>query len=169
VRRGEQLDLAVLQERGVKIAGRLRRFDGGRALFAGDLRATLDEADERLQRMLTRIDEHIAKLPTTWPYAADRPRRVEVDVPHKELDLGQGRVATVIWATGYRRCYPWLHVPALDERGEIIHRHGITPVNGLFVLGLKLQRRRGSHLIGRVGDDAAFLARRPESALSSAA
>jgi hypothetical protein len=49
-------------------------------------------------------------------------------------------------------------VPALDQRGEIVHRDGITPVSGLFVLGLHFQRRRNSAFIDGVGDDAAFLA-----------
>jgi putative flavoprotein involved in K+ transport len=164
---GEQLDLAVLDELGVAIAGRFGGFEQGRALFADDLRSSVGEAEGRLQRLLTRIDAHIEALPATWPYAPDRPAPVRVAAPLEALDLARRRISTVIWATGYRRSYPWLHVPSLDERGEIAHRHGITHVPGLYVLGLKFQRRRGSHLIGRVGRDAAFLARRIASAESA--
>jgi hypothetical protein len=39
-------------------------------------------------------------------------------------------------------------------------RHGVTLVPGLYTLGLKFQRRRGSHFIGGVGADAAWIARR---------
>jgi putative flavoprotein involved in K+ transport len=157
---GEQLDLAVLQALGVAIVGRVRGFDGRRALLATDLRASLDDADRRLRRLLARIDAHIDTLPGVWPYAADRLAEISVAQPPDALDLERSCVSSVIWATGYRRRYPWLHVPSVDRRGEIVHRHGVTGVPGLYVLGLKFQRRRGSHFIGRVGADAAFLARR---------
>jgi putative flavoprotein involved in K+ transport len=75
------------------------------------------------------------------------------------LDLAAARFGTVIWATGCRREYPWLRVPVLDREREIVHRHGVTPVDGLYVLGLKFQHRRKSHFIGGVGADAAFIAR----------
>jgi hypothetical protein len=46
----------------------------------------------------------------------------------------------------------------LDSAGEIEHRYGITAIPGLYVLGLRFQRRRASHFIGGVGADAAYLA-----------
>jgi putative flavoprotein involved in K+ transport len=72
------------------------------------------------------------------------------------LDLR--RFGAIIWATGYRRAYPWLRIPeALDTRGELIQRQGSTPVPGLYVLGLRYQHRRSSHFIGGVGRDARTL------------
>jgi putative flavoprotein involved in K+ transport len=76
------------------------------------------------------------------------------------MDLHRAGIDTVLWATGFTRRYPWLKVPVLDERGEIRHRGGITPVAGLFVLGMHFQRSRKSAFIDGVGDDAAFLADR---------
>jgi len=60
----------------------------------------------------------------------------------------------VIWATGYRRAYPWLCVPVLDAHGEITHKGGVTPEVGRFVLGHNFQRRRNSSFIDGVGEDA---------------
>jgi hypothetical protein len=51
-------------------------------------------------------------------------------------------------------------VNVLGDDGEIVQRRGITPVKGLYALGLKFQHRRKSHFIGGVGDDARFLASR---------
>jgi putative flavoprotein involved in K+ transport len=65
----------------------------------------------------------------------------------------------VIWATGYRRSYPWLHVPGvLDRHGEIRQQGGTTPVGGLYVLGINFQRRRNSSFIDGVGGDAQEIA-----------
>jgi putative flavoprotein involved in K+ transport len=148
-RGGEELGLDVLAAHGIALGGRLRRFERGAAVLAQDLRASVDEAESRLRRYLARIDE-IATGPEEHVPA------VEVDEGPERVDLR--RVSTVVWATGFRRTYPWLHVPVLDEHGEIAQRHGVTPVPGLFTLGLRFQRRRSSHFIGGVGDDATFLA-----------
>jgi putative flavoprotein involved in K+ transport len=64
----------------------------------------------------------------------------------------------VVWATGYRRSYPWLRIPVLDPRGEIRHAGGVTPEPGLYVLGLQFLRRRNSSFLDGVGADARALA-----------
>jgi putative flavoprotein involved in K+ transport len=84
-----------------------------------------------------------------------------VDADSEGLLLADGtrrRPDAVVWATGYRPSYPWLHVPVLDETGTPIHYNGITDVPGLAFLGLPWQRNRGSALVGWVGRDAALLA-----------
>jgi putative flavoprotein involved in K+ transport len=70
-------------------------------------------------------------------------------------------VDAVVWATGYRPDYSWLHVPGVtDEGGRIVHRRGVTPAAGLTFVGLTWQHTRGSALLGFVKDDAAFIAGR---------
>jgi len=66
-------------------------------------------------------------------------------------------VETVIWATGFRSDYSWIHAPVLDAQGAPIHRRGVTGCPGLFFLGMKNQYSRGSSLIGWVRHDAAFI------------
>ena len=74
------------------------------------------------------------------------------------LDLGRVGIRTVLWATGFRRDYPWLRIPVLDATGEIRHRGGFTPVPGLYVLGLNFLRRRTSSFLTGVGADAVEIA-----------
>jgi putative flavoprotein involved in K+ transport len=74
------------------------------------------------------------------------------------LDLGAERITTVMWATGFRREYGWLRVPALDEAGEIRQQRGVTPAPGLHVLGQRFQHRRNSAFIDGVGHDAGAIA-----------
>jgi putative flavoprotein involved in K+ transport len=154
---GEQLDLAVLDRLGVTVAGRLLQLAEGRAVFAPDLHASVEDAERRMQRVLDRIDAQIDDMRAESP--PEHVPEVRLPQPPGDLDLAAAGISTVIWATGYRREYPWLHVPVLDAGGELEHRHGVTATPGLYVLGLKHQRRRASHFIGGVGADAAFLAR----------
>lgn len=66
---------------------------------------------------------------------------------------------TVLWATGFKPSYPWLHAPVLDTAGRPIHTRGITAVPGISFLGLPWQSTRGSSLIGWVARDAEYIAR----------
>jgi putative flavoprotein involved in K+ transport len=156
---GQRLDLGVLHDLGVRIAGRLRRFDGARAVFADDLEANVAEAEERMRRVLDRIDQYAdgALGRDAAPGADDIPSFVLPAGP-RSIDLHAAGVASVIWATGFRRSYPWLRVPVLDAARELMHRGGRTPAPRLYGLGLRFQRKRKSHFIGGVGEDAAHLA-----------
>ena len=90
--------------------------------------------------------------------APDRRPAIEVPTAPTEIDLHNTGIAAVVWATGYRRRYPWLKVPVLDIRGEIIHDGGVTNAPGLYALGLNFQRTRKSSFIDGVGEDARVLA-----------
>ncbi len=150
------IDLRVLQRIGVRLTGRLAGIDGSRVAFADDLVAHTAAADMRLARLLHRIEVFAARTglrvrpeereryrPFLWPFD-----------PPDEIDLKDAGIRTVVWATGFRRLYPWLKVPVLDERGELRHQGGVTPSPGLYVLGLYFQRRRNSNFLDGVGRDA---------------
>jgi putative flavoprotein involved in K+ transport len=75
-------------------------------------------------------------------------------------DASTADVDAVVWATGYRSDYSWLHVPGVVDDGHVRHRAGVTDVPGLYFLGLPWQTSRGSALLGFVGADAATLSAR---------
>jgi putative flavoprotein involved in K+ transport len=60
------------------------------------------------------------------------------------------------------RLYPdfsWIQFnDLLNEYGQPVHQKGISPIKDLFFLGLPWLSRRGSALLGWVGQDAEFLA-----------
>jgi putative flavoprotein involved in K+ transport len=67
-------------------------------------------------------------------------------------------VETVIWATGYQEHTEWIAIPqAKDAQGHLLHRRGISPVPGLYLIGRSWQWTRGSALLTGVGDDALYL------------
>lgn len=155
------LDLEALQVLGVRLAGRATAAAGSSVHFAEDLAASVASAEAKLSRLLARIDEFIDRRGWAGDLPAAAPRRpVRVSEAAAKLDLKRERIAAVVWATGYRRSYPWLRVPVLDERGEIRHDKGVTPEPGLYVLGLQFQRTRKSSFIDGVGADAEYLAER---------
>lgn len=154
------VDLATLQRAGVVLAGRLTGAGGTRVWFAGDLHRHAAEADRRLVRLLHRIDGYISDADRHAAAIPAAPVRPVLPGPVlRELDLVAAGIGTVVWATGYRRRYPWLQVPVLGPDGEIRHERGVTPAPGLYVIGLPLQSRRNSTFIDGVGHDAVSVTR----------
>lgn len=154
---GQPLDLPTLADAGVTLVGRLTGFAGSHALFAGDLADEVADAERRMRRVLARIDRHIESTGASAP-AAEPLRELVPPPPRRALDLRAAGISTVLFATGYRRTYPWLPAPVLGADGEIVHEAGVTSVPGLYVLGLRFQRTRKSHFLGGVGEDAGFVA-----------
>lgn len=152
------LDLGLLQERGVRLAGRAVSMDGGRVTFAGDLAFSTAAADDKLQRLLDRIDGFVERQ--GWrPWVGQRTTIAPVrpaPAPYG-LDLEREGIQTVLWATGFKPEYPWLEVPVVDERGEIRQTGGVTDAPGFYTLGLRFMRRRKSSFLDGVGDDARHL------------
>jgi putative flavoprotein involved in K+ transport len=152
------LDLNTLSDLGVRLVGRLAGITAdGKAQFAGSLRNMCALSDLKMGRLLDLIDE--------WASAngVDRdvepphrlpPTRVEDDPP-LGLDLPQGAIRTIIWATGYRPDYSWLELPVFDRKGMIEHDGGIVVrAPGVYLIGMQFLRRRKSALIDGAGDDA---------------
>jgi putative flavoprotein involved in K+ transport len=155
------IDLGILQRKGARVVGRMREIDGSQVRFDDDLVATTAASDVKLAMLLKRLDDFSSAagldgsvgdaepFEPVWPAFLDAPTR---------LDLHAERIATVLWATGYRRKYPWLRLPVLGRHGDIAHRGGVTSSPGLYVLGMQFQRRRNSNFIDGVGKDARYLA-----------
>jgi putative flavoprotein involved in K+ transport len=154
-----QVDLSI-GERAPMLPQRL----AGRDLFwwltrLGLLRVT---ADSRLGRRASRREfiigtnkRHLRKAGVRF-----RPRLVDADgrtVRFADRSTLHG-VGVVVWATGYRSDYNWIHIPGAIEQGRAVHRRGVTNIPGLYFLGLSWQHTRGSALLGFVNNDAAYLA-----------
>jgi len=154
------LDLGELQKKGVRLAGRATSVQGDRVCFADDLKAKVETADTQMRGLLAKIDGFIETSGTPAPAAdCDSISNISVSTAPTVIDLRTENIRTVIWATGYERRYPWLKVPVLDDRGEIRHEGGVAPEPGLYVLGIRFQRTKGSHLIDYVGRDAEVLSK----------
>ena len=149
------IDLGTLRADGVMLAGRVVAAEGASVDFDRSLPITIARSDHRMYRLLDRIDRYVDESGIEELVGApDRPQPLgDVDGLDR-LDLRAARISTVIWATGFRRSYPWLHIPVLDASGEIRHHRGATPAPGLFVIGLPGMIRRNSTFIDGVGADA---------------
>jgi putative flavoprotein involved in K+ transport len=150
------IDLNALSTKGIALVGRLSAIRDGKALFSGALRNHCALADLKMERLLDTFDEWAR----TSGCAADvdSPERFEptrvASVSKLQLDLRSGEIRSIVWATGFRPDYSWLHVPVVDEKGELRHDGGVVDSPGLYAIGLPMLRRRKSSFIQGAEDDA---------------
>jgi putative flavoprotein involved in K+ transport len=165
------IDLNSLREAGVEIVGRLVGLHDGKAQFSGSLANHCMLADLKMNRLLDGIDTWVSENGHDGAFGAPHrlpPTDLGQHVP-LGLDMNDGGIKTVIWATGYRPDYSWLDVPVFDRKGRIRHDGGVVDASGMYVMGLPFMRRRKSSFIDGVSDDAAELAEHLHLGLQRAA
>ena len=142
-----------LARRGVDLVGRVDGIDGHVVRFADGLEASLAAGDEFLVDFRRRVDQYVASAALDVP----EPEPVEppLPAPHvPELDLRAAGVTTVMWANGFRPDHSWIEGVETDEQGWPLHERGVSPVDGLYFVGLHWLYRRKSALLIGVGEDA---------------
>jgi putative flavoprotein involved in K+ transport len=78
-------------------------------------------------------------------------------------------VASVVWCTGYRPVFHWVHLDVFDQQGQPVHDRGVTSEPGLYFIGLFFLASAASSLVGGVGNDAQYIARHIAAPLRSKA
>ena len=150
------LDLNALTSLGVELVGRMAAIRDGCALFSGGLRNVFSLADLKMRRLLDTFDEwarvhgHHAELDAPERFAPT----IVPESARLQLDLGNGEIRAIVWATGFRPDYGWLDVPVVDAKGQLRHTGGVVDSPGLYALGLPVLRRRKSTFIYGIEDDA---------------
>jgi putative flavoprotein involved in K+ transport len=150
------VDLNALGALGIKLVGRLAGLRDGKALFSGSLANQAALSDLKMNRLLDALDAWAVENgidDQVAPRERFAPTRIDPS-PALSLDLVRSDIRTVVWATGYRPDYSWLHVPVLDRKGRIRHDGGVVDSPGLYVMGLQFLRRRKSALIDGAASDA---------------
>lgn len=170
-RRPADVDLAALQDRGVRLVGRLLTLERGIARFGDGLAADIAAADRRLTHFLDAVDHHVEQIGRT-PISARaaaradesssdplphpvRPRPVRAPAAPRRLDLRAEEITTVLVAAGYQPSHPWLELPISDRVGHIRQHRGVTPAPGVYVVGQRFQHRRDSAFLDGARYDAA--------------
>ena len=160
---GHTVDFRNLAASGITLLGRANSFADGKLQIGSDLAVNIARGDDNYLSLLREADEYIERNGLDLP---PEPEAHELGAdpdcvtdPILELDLAEADVRTVIWATGFGVDYSWLAVDgALDERGYPVQQRGVTPVPGMYFLGLPWLSRRGSSFIWGVWHDAKYLA-----------
>lgn len=158
---GRTIDFRRLAHEGMILTGRAMGYAAGKMSFAADLAANIAKGDADYLALLDEADAFVAAAGIDLPPEPEA-RQILPDPdcltdPIRELDLKAEGISTIIWATGFENDYSWLDVPVV-ENGKPVHRRGVTPETGMYVIGLPWLSRRGSAFIWGVWHDAKFVA-----------
>ncbi|MDD3763727.1 MAG: MSMEG_0569 family flavin-dependent oxidoreductase [Nevskiales bacterium] len=154
---GREIDLRRRALEGMKLYGSFRDVSGTQLHFAPDLTRHLDRADASYNGIRALVDQYIAEAgidaPVEPPYTPPWAPESETT----ELDFVDAGIRSVVWAIGFRPDYAWAQLPVFDGRGHPVHHRGVTPLAGVYFLGLSWQNTWGSGRFADVGKDAEYL------------
>jgi putative flavoprotein involved in K+ transport len=79
--------------------------------------------------------------------------------PLDSVDVREHQISAIIWATGFKADLSYLKVPVVDADGNLLHKDGISAVEGIYFVGFPWLRSRKSILLCGIKDDAEFIAK----------
>jgi putative flavoprotein involved in K+ transport len=157
---GHDLDPHRLAADGVALLGRTAGMNDGVLSIAPDLTESLRAGDagflawrQRIDGYIraNAIDVHAAPDPDLWPISSAERE------PLNHVDIRAAAVSAIVWATGFRADFSWVHAPVLED-GRPVHYRGVTEAPGLFFLRIAPFYKRRATLIDGLDEDAGFLA-----------
>ncbi len=155
---GRDIDLRQRALEGMELYGRLLDVTSDRLICADDLALCLDQADQVSESIKTSIDGFIAKNAVAAP-EEDRYRPVWTPpLERAQLDYRAAGITSAVWCIGFRTDYNWIDLPLFNGRCQPSHVRGVTPVPGVYFLGLPWLHTWGSGRFSGVARDAEYLA-----------
>jgi putative flavoprotein involved in K+ transport len=155
-RGGYDLNYRTLHTLGVELVGRYVGADVGTIHFSPDLSDIIDAGDAMSAYFKTWVDALCEKRGLASGWELPPPMRIEA---RTELDITPEDINTVIWTSGYRPAYGWVHFRVFDDMGFPIQVDGRSTVPGLYFMGVHFQRKAQSAVLYGVGEDAELVAR----------
>ena len=152
---GHDLHLRTLHPMGVELVGRYLGAEDGKVLFADDVAQNVAAGDDMTRVLKKYFDAAAEAKGVPSPWEMPEPFRIEA---RTEMDLAGEDVKTVLWTTGYRPAYEWVHFPLFDDMGFPVQVDGHTTVPGLYFMGVHFQRKGQSAVLYGVGEDAEVVA-----------
>jgi putative flavoprotein involved in K+ transport len=154
---GRDIDLRKFATEGMELYGRLQDLQDGKLSFAPNLTENLDSADTTFNGINAGIDAFIER------HGIDAPPGSRYEPlwspPHERtsLDLEASGIGSIIWCIGFTPDFSWLDAPIFNGRGYPAHTRGVTPQEGLFVVGLPWLHTWGSGRFSGVARDAEYI------------
>jgi putative flavoprotein involved in K+ transport len=154
---GRDIDLRKFAAEGMELYGRLQDLQDGVLHFAPNLIENLDSADKTFNGINAGIDAYIERHGIEAPPGS---RYEPVWSPSEEratLDLQASAIGSIVWCIGFTPDFSWLDAPIFNGRGYPAHTRGLTPLDGLYFVGLPWLHTWGSGRFSGVARDAAHV------------
>jgi putative flavoprotein involved in K+ transport len=154
---GHEIDLRQFALKGVQLYGTLADIQRTHVRFVPDLTKNLDDADEVYCSIRKDIDTYIAKAGVEAPVEPPFRKVWEPARDPISLNLRAAGITSIVWASGFKPDYSWIDLPSFDGRGHPRFRRGVSPVPGLYFVGLPWLHTWGSGRFLSMAEDAKHL------------
>jgi putative flavoprotein involved in K+ transport len=155
---GREIDLRQFALEGMQLHGRLKAISGSQLEFWDDLNDNLNQADAVAESIKKTIDRFIQENQIAAPTEPDYHPVWQPADGGLALDYEAANIRSVIWCTGFQADFSWVEIPVFDGKGYPGHVRGVTPVWGLYWLGLPWLYTWGSGRFSGIARDATYLA-----------
>jgi len=143
----EDFNVRTVWQAGVTLAGHVVGVAGARITFAPDLEPLLRDGDNVAREFIIKVRDFARGRGESVPEPELESHWREGEIPNApdSLDLAARGIRTVIWSTGYRQDFSWIRVPGvLAENGAPFQRQGVSPVPGIYFIGIHRMWQGGS-------------------------
>jgi putative flavoprotein involved in K+ transport len=154
---GRDIDLRKFAAEGMELYGRLQDLQDGVLHFAPNLTGNLDDADRTFNGINAGIDSYIAKNGIDAPPGSRYEALWSPAEERTTLDLQASGIGSIVWCIGFTPDFSWLDAPIFNGRGYPAHTRGLTPLDGLYFVGLPWLHTWGSGRFSGVARDAGFV------------
>jgi putative flavoprotein involved in K+ transport len=152
---GHDLNFRTLQDMGVELVGHFVGAENGTVRMADDLEQTVAASDELASMFKKKVDAYCEAAGLAHEWVLPPPLKISA---RTSIDLAAEGIATVIWTSGFRPDYRWVHFPVFDDMGFPVQVDGRSSVPGLYFMGVHFQRKAQSAVLYGVGEDAQLVA-----------
>jgi putative flavoprotein involved in K+ transport len=161
-RYGHTVSLQSLHRKGAIILGKLIAADHNALQFAQNAKEHILHGDMTSAQTKAALEHFVTSNNLIAPPPEIDPAD-EPDINYMAasdittLDLRTENITSIIWCNGFTGDYRYLKLPVLNEKGMPLHRNGISPVPGLYFLGIYWLRSRKSGIIHGIAEDSEFI------------
>lgn len=154
---GRDIDLRVFAQQGMELFGLLEDYEQGVFHFKPNLTQALNNADDVYNNINQRIDQYIQEQGIDAPAASQYEPSWQPEEERTQLSLSDAGITSIIWCIGFRPDFNWLELPVFNGKGYPNHDRGITPITGLYFIGLPWLHTWGSGRFSGIDRDAQYL------------
>jgi putative flavoprotein involved in K+ transport len=151
---GRDIDLRKFASEGMELYGRLEDLQRGVLHFSPNLAINLDDADRTYNSINASIDAFIKRSGIDAPAGSAYEAMWRPAAERTTLDIAASGIAAIIWCIGFTPDFSWIDAPVFNGRGYPAHVRGVTPVGGLYFVGLPWLHTWGSGRFSGIARDA---------------
>lgn len=156
---GRDIDLRAFALEGMELFGLLEDYQQGVLHFKPNLIDALNNADEVYNNINERIDHYIEANHLEAPAPSKYEPVWHPEEERTQLSLSDAGITSIIWCIGFKPDFSWLELPVFNGKGYPNHERGITPISGLYFVGLPWLHTWGSGRFSGIDRDAKYLSK----------